>query len=394
MVWVNDGEWDAEADGKKGKGKGQMAGMFQMFAAMMQMKGKGKGFGGGGEVSAAAPQLTWKSQLNQAYGKTHKEVITKETIIYTTEKTDDGFTCSITSDKFEEIHSAEGSSAKHAQELASKAALEAEFPTFFSEANAPQKPSPKSAAGASAAPADPARKLLPWRSQLGEAYARKHKGITKDSITYETTQCEDDAKKFVSTVASENFIIPYTGEPGLSKRFAEDNAALEAMKAEFPLEYKSSATPKTNKAWKKEKKKAQNEDGGEKRKAEINQDAKSMLNAAMMSLATTPVTKGSITYDTTEADGSCSSTVVITCAGPQKKFSGEAVGTGKSAKKEAENKAAEAAMKGMQKQIAAGAAAAAVKKQEKDEKKKSDWEVLLAKKKEEKAAEKAAKAKA
>jgi len=336
--------------------------------------------------------------LGQAYAKTHKEVMTKETIVYTADKTDDGFQCSIACEKFEDVYSGEGPSAKAAQDEAAKAALQKEFPVFFKDALKLQKQSSSTAksSGACAAPspADPARRLLPWRSQLAEAYARKYKVIKKGDISYSTDQVDPPKQSFVSTLSSENFADSYTGEAGRSKGFAEDNAAMVAMKAEFPEEFAASNAPTTNKGFQRLKRKAnqENEDGDKK---PVNENPKSKLNTSLMLLTGGAITKDALEYTTSEKDEKTMAILVVKCLGGQKKFKGEAVdGTGKQSKKEAEQKAAAAALKSLAKQISVAEAKAVTVRAEREAKKKSEWGELLAKKKEEKAAEKAEKAKA
>merc|ERR1712008_212387 len=83
-----------------------------------------------------------------------------------------------------------------------------------------------------------------------------------------------------------------------------------------------------------------------------NQDAKSKLNCALMLLSGGMITKDALEYATTEKDEKTTAMLVIKCLGGMKKFKGDAVdGTGKKSKKEAEKKAAEAALKALAKQI-------------------------------------------
>jgi len=385
MVWWLSDAVDAQINQAQqqvqGKGKGKGKGNFmEMMMQMMMSKGGGKGQAWG--QSATAQPVSWKSQLCQAYAKTHKENPSKETIIYTTEKTDDGHECSLSCDKFEDAYTGQGASIKAAQDAAAKAAVKAEFPTFFKEAQKVAKQTPSKEAVEMADPA--ATKLLPWRCQLNQAYARKHKTMVKNSIAYETSQVEPPKNTFVSSVSSENFKQAYTGESASSKRFAEDNAAMVAMEAEFPADYKASQAPKTEKGWRRNKRK-EKEEVGEK-------DAKVKLNHSMMQLLQGSLTKETLQYTTTESNGTTTATLVITGLGDKKEFTGEASGASKQSKKDAELNACQAALEGLEEQIAAAQAVAAEKKTEKEAKKKSEWDVLLAKKKEEKAAEKAAKA--
>merc|ERR1712129_83310 len=134
----------------------------------------------------------------------------------------------------------------------------------------------------------------------------------------------------------------------------------------------------------------QDEEDGEKKI--INQDAKSKLNCALMLLSGGMITKDALEYATTEKDEKTTAMLVIKCLGGLKKFKGDAVdGTGKASKKEAEKKAAEAALKGLAKQISVAEAKNVTARAEKEAEKKTAWDALLAQKKEEKAAAQAAK---
>merc|ERR1719491_1999535 len=348
------------------------------------------------------PAIGWKSHLGQAYAKTHEEAAAKAAVAKVVDKTDNGFQCSISCEKFEDVYSGEGSSKKVAEEAAAKAAVAKEFPSYFKDAQKLMKQTPAPAKGpiaaiASAALWDDSKKLLPWRSQLQEAYLRKHKTITKGEISYSIEQVDPPKPSFVATVSSEKFEESYAGEPGKSKGFAEDNAAMVAMKAEFPEDFQASRAPTTNKGFKKlerkekKRKAAEEEEAGETNK-EINQDAKSKLNVSLMLLTAGTVTKDALEYATTEKDEKTTAMLVIKCLGGMKKFKGDAVdGTGKKSKKEAEKKAAEAALKALAKQISVAEGKAVKVRAEKEAQKKTAWDALLAQKKEEKAAAQAAK---
>merc|ERR1711964_409399 len=139
---------------------------------------------------------------------------------------------------------------------------------------------------------------LPWRSQLGIAYARKHKGVTKDAIIYATEELGDKPPyTYQSTVSSDQFESTHTGEPANSKRNAEDNAAMAAMEAEFPDDFVGAHAPKAVKEMKGQKKKSSEE--SLKRKADagsINVDPKSRLNSSMMLVSGQSMQKGFIEY--------------------------------------------------------------------------------------------------
>lgn len=377
----------------KGSGKGKQGLMEMMFSMVMAAKGGGKGSGIGGDPTK--PAIGWKSHLGQAYAKTHKEMMTKETIVYTTDNTDNGFQCTISCEKFEDTYSGQGNGKKAAEDAAAKAALAKEFPSFFKEAkknmNQTQAPAPSPSA-----PFDEARKLRPWRQQLQEAYLGEHKTIAKGDISYSIEQVDPPKQSFVATVSSEKFSDSYAGEPGRSKGAAEDNAAMVAVEAEFPdffQELRSGGIPTSNKGFNKLKRKAAEEEGEEDGEKKVGgQDAKSKLNVALMLLTGGCIGKDALEYATTEKDEKTTAMLVIKCLGGLKKFKGDAVdGTGKKVQKEAEKKAAEAALKALAKQISVAEGKAVGVRAEKEAQKKASWEVLLAQKKEEKAAAKAAK---
>jgi len=394
-----EGEWSASMS--KGMGKGKKGKMWEMFSMMMYMKGKGKGMmgggcgGSGGSGGRGPTSFAWKSELVKAYSKTHKEQLTKESLLYSSTKNDGVYSCALTSSKFESTYSGEGRNEKAAQEAAAEAALRAEFPDFVEGAEALleefQNPSQAYWGGASAMTAQ--QGCSTWRAQLSNAYARMHKGTTKDCIKYETETIEASGRRsaYRSTVSSDEFESQYTGDQCTSKKFAEDSAAMVAMEAEFPEDFEYAQMPKTEKAFKKAKKKQQ----GEKRSLEGQQmDPKSKLNNAMSLLSPQQITKAMIEYETKDEEGSTIATVTINCFGTPQVFSGETEpGTSKESKKRAETSAAEAAFAHFEEQYTAAKEEHEAKKKEKDDQKKTEWQAMLARKKEEKAAQSLEKAK-
>merc|ERR1711933_706440 len=147
--------------------------------------------------------------------------------------------------------------------------------SYFKEAQKSMKQNAAPAKGqiAASAPAplwDDSKKLLPWRSQLQEAYLRKHKSIKKGEISYEIEQVDPPKPSFVATVSSEKFGESYTGKAGSSKAFAEDNAAMVAMKAEFPEDFSACQAPTTEKGFRRLKRKAaEEEEAGEQTRKSI-----------------------------------------------------------------------------------------------------------------------------
>merc|ERR1719506_3230736 len=77
-----------------------------------------------------------------------------------------------------------------------------------------------------------------WKVKLNTAYARHHKGITKESITFHT----EGEGPFTSVAMSEQFAESYTGE-GSTKKEAEEAAAKAAIEAEFPDQLAKLAKP-------------------------------------------------------------------------------------------------------------------------------------------------------
>merc|ERR1719247_2639177 len=141
------------------------------------------------------------------------------------------YSCALTSNKFESTYSGEGRSEKAAQEVAAEAALRAEFPDFVEAAEAllEQFNNPSQAQanwGGSAMTAQ--QGCSTWRAQLSNAYARMHRGTTKDCIKYETVEIEATGKRsaYRSTVSSDEFESQYTGDTCSSKKSAEDSAAM------------------------------------------------------------------------------------------------------------------------------------------------------------------------
>lgn len=191
---------------------------------------------------------------------------------------------------------------------------------------------------------------LPFRARLLHACQQKNiKTVGKDFIVYSTER--NDEGLWVSQLVCEKFKEVYASEAAVTKKQAEENAAMQAMKAEFatlfkqaPMALKKKAADVTSRP--EEKKKKQ----GCSLQAFRMMDAKGKLNTGLMLLVGRSFTKGDVDY-TVESKGSeMQATVTINCLddGP-KTFKGRPCADAK----QAEMAAAAAALKMYQKQIEA-----------------------------------------
>lgn len=218
-----------------------------LMAAMKLLQGKGAGKASGGKNGGwgsgagnqqpkkvkAAPD-SYKSRLCEAYAKTHKEMITKETIVYeVVESGDKEFTATVSCEKFKDIYSATAGSKKEAQELAAKKAVNKEFPNFFSGAPAVKKAPPAAEKTKAATPgggtinADPKSKL---NNGLMIILGRSP---TKDEVSYTV---EEQNGSMVATVTvlcvdGRSFIGNSKGVDKESKKKAVHAAATKALNA-------------------------------------------------------------------------------------------------------------------------------------------------------------------
>jgi len=345
----------AMGGGKKGKGKG----------------GKGKKqqqFGGKKKKGGATLALPWKSRLNNAYSKEHKVPVPKDSIVYTTLESDEKkFMCTLTCDKFSSEYTTDEAfdSKKEAEEAVAEAAIKGEFAEIYEAGPAPPKkkqaPPAKKQKIAQAPPAKKQKVVqadLPWKSRIVNAYSQEHKTCTtKDTFTYTTLQSEGGS--YMSTLTCEKFAAEYTSDELYeSKKIAEEAVAMAALKGEFPAAYASvpaamkKAGAKGGAGVKGEVKKAA---AGVKRKAADSDapkenlcgDAKSRLNNCCMVLAERAMTKNDVVYDVTESNGNSVATLTLNCFEGKKPVfkSKPATGTSKDSKKQAQNDAAEKALK-------------------------------------------------
>lgn len=80
------------------------------------------------------PDYSWKSRLSETYNKTHQEDrAVAGTIAYSIDRTDDGFLCTVTADKFSDGHSSAEvmPTSRLAMEEAARIAIENEFPEAY-----------------------------------------------------------------------------------------------------------------------------------------------------------------------------------------------------------------------------------------------------------------------
>jgi len=225
-------------------------------AGLFQGKGQGKSgkqklvVAQAGKKSLQA-DLPWKSRIAHAYGKEYKEPPTKDSVVYTTEKIEgEGFTCTLTCDKFAEEYASQEvyPSKKLAEESAAMVALKAEFAAAYREAPAAMKR--KGALGAAASQkavvkaegggvkrksGDDVTKNQDPKSRLNfGAMVLAERPITKEDLEYTMEEKNGNA---VATLTL-NFLDgkSFKGRPAQgftkdSKKLAEQNAAEAVLKA-------------------------------------------------------------------------------------------------------------------------------------------------------------------
>lgn len=214
-----------------------------------------------------------------------------------------------------------------------------------------------------------------YRMKLNEAIQRKNGApIEKGSIVYSTEESlEPGAKEYLSTLSSVHFSSSYSGS-GASKKLSQEDAAKNAMQAEFPDEFEWVGHQSTKKS--------------PKVKGEKNSpgplDAKSKLCQGIM-LLHGPLKKDDITFTVEELGDKSVATVTVNCMGGRSFKGAPQEGTTAAAKKKAQGSAATKALAAFQKQIDAKAQVAGAAKEEKKR-------AALAMFAEKKAAKKAAKA--
>merc|ERR1719215_2522184 len=150
----------------------------------------------------------------------------------------------------------------------------------------------------------------PFRARLNQAMQQKHKvGSVKGWIIY-TTEKGEDGYTYTSTVQCEQFDMPYASDgPAVTIKQAEENAAANAMKAEFPELYdeapeavKSAAAELQTKPEAKEKRKLSEIVSSESTNIRDGSDAKGKLNIGMQVMMGRSLTRGEIEYFLEERD--------------------------------------------------------------------------------------------
>jgi hypothetical protein len=153
-----------------------------------------------------------------------------------------------------------------------------------------------------------------WVTALAGCMGKKLKRPnSKDDLLYDCEEAvEDGQKTYQVTVASEQFseMPTYTGKACRSQRDAKADAAMEALKAEFPKEFAN---------LKKVIKSVPQLKAGEKTPTTLkgpppagqNKDPKSLLYNAVATVLGRPVTKNDFTWDITGSDQSHSATLHI-----------------------------------------------------------------------------------
>jgi hypothetical protein len=200
---------------------------------------------------------------------------------------------------------------------------------------------------------------VPWKTRLNQAWGKANKKPpTKTSLVYTTEAGEGG---FVASLVGENLTNEYNSDKAEpSKKAAEEALAEECLKTEFPEDYAKFSAMNSGGAASGKKGKAGKAGaaagagawpamGAMTKPGKVtnsgNHAGKSLLNQALMVIAGRSLTKGEVEYTTEDVSGTTVGTVTIKFFEPEQSHQGEAVnGTGNAAKKEAENKAAEAAL--------------------------------------------------
>jgi len=208
------------------------------------------------KLGADLPQNRWKSRLAAAYGKAYKAAPTKESLVYTTAKSEGGgWTCVLRCDRFVTEYASESpcDSEKLAMETVAMNALQSEYPEVYAELPGSVK-NAGARAGLSGAGSATARKAVvkerrPLKRKADstpgagrDAKSRLNSGmqvvcdrpITKGEIEYSATEVDDTTVATVTLNCFDDKPV-FTGQPvpGTSQeaiRMAEHSAAEEALK--------------------------------------------------------------------------------------------------------------------------------------------------------------------
>mmetsp|Transcript_53717 Transcript_53717/g.85495 ORF Transcript_53717/g.85495 Transcript_53717/m.85495 type:complete len:303 (-) Transcript_53717:233-1141(-) len=190
---------------------------------------------------------------------------------------------------------------------------------------------------------------LPFRARLLHACQQKNiKTVGKDFIIYNTER--NDEGQWVSQLICEKFKEIYASEPAVTKKQAEENAAMQAMKGEFATLFKQAPMALKKKAEDVKSRPEEKKKQGCSLQAFRMMDAKGKLNTGLMILVGRSITKGEVNYTVESKGYEMQATVTINCLddGP-KTFKGRPCADAK----QAEMAAAAAALKMYQKQIEA-----------------------------------------
>jgi len=203
-----------------------------------RVEGRGQR-GPAAEAASGAEKVDWKGKLQQLYAKRMGVPVEKGTFVYSVEEIPgQGFMASVAAAYFREgaYHGEQQNSKKLAEQAAARVAVEAEF----GEVSESQVAKPGPAAGQkrsrdAAADAD---------NPKGRLHNALHlilgRNATKEDLVYETSQLEDGTHVSTCSLPTYDAACIYQGEPAISKKEAEKNAAevtlLELQDIVAPLE--------------------------------------------------------------------------------------------------------------------------------------------------------------
>jgi len=190
---------------------------------------------------------------------------------------------------------------------------------------------------------------VPFRSRLNTAMQQKYKQ-EKSTHQYNTEETENEGTKgYMSTIECDKFAKSYSSKGvAVTKKQAEENAAMHAMEGEFPELFKS--VPQALKKAAQEYKPPREEKKRKLTDLIASENAVSKLNTGITILIGRSLRKGEIEYTVEEVDGMQQCTVTLTCVeDAPKSFKGKK----DASKRQAEKNAAEVCYMAYKKKIEA-----------------------------------------
>jgi len=171
-----------------------------------------------------------------------------------------------------------------------------------------------------------------WKTLLNQAVQQRYKEpVTRQSLSYAMAQEEDG---FVATIACDKLGAQYaTSAPAATKKQAEENAAMNAVRHEFPEVFDVAPDDMKEAGADLERHGPDSQDHG----PDHNNDPKSKLDRGIKVLTDGTIKKGDITYSVEQvSENSVQGTVRVACLeGGPREFVGEVVqGAGKGEKKQ------------------------------------------------------------